>query len=113
MIAKEDVCKKFGGKSDTFFSKFVTPITDANEKFTDPFALNGVALAPIIEMGGAAPVFYRRSPAQAEPETDHGPGRRAVTRQLKTLLPVVPHSTPKPCSGGFASGRKRVTGLSS
>ena len=51
LIAKEDVRKEFGSKSDAFFSKFVTPITKANVKFTDPFAVNGVALAPIIEMG--------------------------------------------------------------
>ena len=51
LIAKEDVRKEFGSKSDAFFSKFVTPITKANEKFIDPFAVNGVALAPIIEMG--------------------------------------------------------------
>ena len=61
LIAKEDVRKKFGGKSDAFLSKFVTPITNANEKFTDPFAVNGVALAPIIEMGDYlyVPIQYR------------------------------------------------------
>ena len=61
LIAKEDVRKEFGGKSDLFFSKFVTPITKANVKFTDPFAVNGVALAPIIEMGDYlyVPVQYR------------------------------------------------------
>ena len=61
LIAKEDVRKKFGGKSDAFFRKFVTPITKANEKFTDPFAVNGVSLAPIIEMGDYlyVPVQYR------------------------------------------------------
>ena len=61
LIAKEDVRKKFGGKSDAFFGKFVTPITEANEKFNDPFSVNGVALAPIIEMGDYlyVPVQYR------------------------------------------------------
>ena len=35
LIAKEDVRKKFGGKSDAFFTKFVTPITEANKEFGD------------------------------------------------------------------------------
>lgn len=61
LIAKEDVRKKFGSKSDAFFSKFVTPITEANEKFNDPFSVNAVALAPIIEMGDNlyVPLQYR------------------------------------------------------
>ncbi len=61
LIPKEDVRKKFGSKSDAFFGKFVTPITKANEKFTNPFAVNSVALAPIIEMDEClyVPVQYR------------------------------------------------------
>ena len=61
LIAKKDVRKKFGDKSDAFFRKFVTPITKANEKFTDPFAVNGVSLAPIIQMGDYlyVPIQYR------------------------------------------------------
>ena len=61
LIVKEDVRKKFGSKSDAFFSKFVTPITKANETFNDPFAVNDVALAPIIELGDYlyVPVQYR------------------------------------------------------
>ena len=51
LIAKEDVRKKFGAKSDAFFAKFVTPITATNKGFLNPFAINAVALAPIIEMG--------------------------------------------------------------
>lgn len=43
--------KKFRAKADAFFTKFVTPITGANADFTDPFSVNGVAIAPIIELG--------------------------------------------------------------
>ena len=50
LIPKEDVKGKFGNKAEAFFEKFVTPITSANEEFTDPFAINSVALAPIIEL---------------------------------------------------------------
>ena len=61
LIAKEDVRKKFGGKSDAFFTKFVTPITEANKEFSDPFAVNAVAFAPIIEMDDYlyVPLQYR------------------------------------------------------
>ena len=61
LIAKEDVRNKFGAKCDAFFSKFVTPLTEANKQFTDPFAINSVALAPIIEMGDYlyVPLQYR------------------------------------------------------
>ena len=61
LIPKEDVKGKFGDKADAFFEKFVTPITSANEGFTDPFAINAVALAPIIELGDHlyVPIQYR------------------------------------------------------
>ena len=61
LIAKEDVRKTFGAKSDAFFAKFVTPITATNKGFMDPFAINAVALAPIIEMGDYlyVPLQYR------------------------------------------------------
>ena len=61
LIPKEDVKGKFGNKADAFFEKFVTPITSANEGFTDPFAINAVALAPIIELGDHlyVPIQYR------------------------------------------------------
>jgi hypothetical protein len=51
LIAKADVRKKFRAKADAFFAKFVTPITEANADFTDPFAINAVAISPIIELG--------------------------------------------------------------
>jgi hypothetical protein len=51
LIAKDDLRKKFGEKADAFFAKYVTPATGSNTEFTDPFAINGVALAPIIELG--------------------------------------------------------------
>ena len=61
LIAKEDVRRKFGAKSDPFFTKFVTPITATNGGFTNPFAINAVALAPIVEMGDYlyVPIQYR------------------------------------------------------
>ena len=61
LIMKEDVRNTFGAKCDAFFSKFVTPLTEANKQFTDPFAINSVALAPIIEMGNYlyVPLQYR------------------------------------------------------
>ena len=61
LIAKEEVRKMFGAKSDAFFAKFVTPITATNKGFTDPFAINAVALAPIVEMGDYlyVPMQYR------------------------------------------------------
>jgi hypothetical protein len=51
LISKADVRKKFGRKADAFFSKFATPVTGANAGFIDPFAINTVAIAPIIDMG--------------------------------------------------------------
>ena len=61
LIAKEDVRRKFGAKSDAFFAKFVTPITATNKGFTDPFSINDVALTPIIELGDFlyVPIQYR------------------------------------------------------
>ena len=50
LIEKEDVRKHFGANADAFFAKFVTPITETNGAFADPFSINAVALAPIIEM---------------------------------------------------------------
>ncbi|UWU13264.1 hypothetical protein N2599_14035 [Rhizobium sullae] len=51
LISKAEVRKKFGAKADAFFAKFATPVTGANAGFTDPFAINAVAIAPIIEFG--------------------------------------------------------------
>jgi len=51
LIAKADLRKKFGSKVDAYIGKFATSITGANEAFTDPFAINAVAIAPLIDMG--------------------------------------------------------------
>lgn len=61
LIAKEEVRKAFGAKSDAFFAKFVTPIKATNKGFADPFDINAVALAPIIEMDDYlyVPLQYR------------------------------------------------------
>ena len=61
LISKEDVRRKFGDKSDAFFTKFVSPITEANKEFTNPFSVNAVALTPIIEMDNHlyVPLQYR------------------------------------------------------
>ncbi|MDE0410838.1 MAG: nuclease-related domain-containing protein [Gammaproteobacteria bacterium] len=61
LIAKEDVRRQFGAKSDAFFAKFVTPIKAANKGFTSPISLNTVAIAPIIEFDDYlyVPLQYR------------------------------------------------------
>lgn len=51
LVAKADVRQKFGAKVDAFFAKFVTPAVGANAEFTDPFAINAAATAPIIDLG--------------------------------------------------------------
>jgi hypothetical protein len=51
LISKADVREKFGQKANAFFSKFATPVSGANAGFIDPFAINAVAIAPIIDMG--------------------------------------------------------------
>jgi len=51
LIAKVDLRKRFGSKVDAYIGKFATPVTGANETFTDPFAINTVAIAPLIDMG--------------------------------------------------------------
>jgi hypothetical protein len=51
LISKADVRKKFGKKANAFIAKFATPGTGANACFIDPFAINAVAIAPIIDLG--------------------------------------------------------------
>lgn len=51
LISKADLRAKFGDKADAFTRKFVTPISGVNEGFTDPFAINQLAISPIIELG--------------------------------------------------------------
>lgn len=51
LIPTTDVRKKFGQKANAFFEKFTTPGLSANAGFSDPFAVNSVAIAPIINLG--------------------------------------------------------------
>ncbi|HEY5830944.1 MAG TPA: nuclease-related domain-containing protein [Hyphomicrobiaceae bacterium] len=51
LIAKSDLRKKFGGKADAFLAKFATLATNANRAFIDPFAINQMTIAPIIDLG--------------------------------------------------------------
>lgn len=51
LISKTDLRKRFGKKADAFFAKFATPVTGANAGFVDPFAINIVAIAPLIDLG--------------------------------------------------------------
>lgn len=51
LVSKSDLRKKFGDKADAFMRKFVIPITQQNADFKDPFAINKLAISPIIEIG--------------------------------------------------------------
>ncbi len=51
LISRSDLRKKFGQKASAFLKKFTTPATGANRAFANPFAINAVALAPIIDLG--------------------------------------------------------------
>lgn len=51
LISKADIRKKFGQKANAFFANFATPITGTNTGFADPFAINAVSIAPIIDLG--------------------------------------------------------------
>jgi hypothetical protein len=51
LISKAEVRRNFGEKANAFFAKFTTPATGANAYFINPFALNAVATAPIIDLG--------------------------------------------------------------
>jgi hypothetical protein len=51
LIAKADLRKKFGQKADLFLAKFATSATTANAGFVDPFAINLVTIAPLIDIG--------------------------------------------------------------
>jgi hypothetical protein len=52
LISKADVRKKFGQRADAFFTKFTTQPTATNADFVDPFSINAVAIAPLIDLGG-------------------------------------------------------------
>jgi Nuclease-related domain len=51
LISKADVRKKFGQKANAFISRFAIPVTGVNAGFVDPFAVNAVAISPIIDLG--------------------------------------------------------------
>jgi hypothetical protein len=51
LVSKADLRKKFGSKANAYMAKFATPICGANAAFTEPFSINGVAIAPLIDMG--------------------------------------------------------------
>jgi len=51
LISKAELRKKFGSKTDAFLVKFSTPSTGTNELFVDPFAINTVTIAPLIDLG--------------------------------------------------------------
>jgi hypothetical protein len=51
LISKSEVRQKFGNKANAFFEKFSTPAMSANAGFTNPFAFNAVAIAPMVDMG--------------------------------------------------------------
>lgn len=61
LISKEDLIIEFGTKAEAYFSKFVSPVTETNERFRNPFAINNVALSPIIDIGDNlyVPIEYR------------------------------------------------------
>ncbi|MCP3054880.1 hypothetical protein [Aurantimonas marianensis] len=51
LIDKAELKKRFGGKANAFLAKFSTPATNANAYFTDPFTINLVGIAPLIDIG--------------------------------------------------------------
>lgn len=51
LISKAKLQERFGGKADAFIAKFATKATGANAEFTGPFCVNGVSIAPLIDIG--------------------------------------------------------------
>ena len=51
LVSKNDLVEKFGEKAKAFISKFATPIINANLKYTNPFTINQVSIAPLIDLG--------------------------------------------------------------
>lgn len=51
LIEKAGLRKRFGGKADAFIAKFATKATGANAEFTEPFSVNEVFIAPLIDIG--------------------------------------------------------------
>ena len=50
-IPKDLLRKEFGAKADAFLAKFATPAFGTNLEFNNPFAINQVNLAPLIDFG--------------------------------------------------------------
>lgn len=61
LISKAEVQKRFGEKARNFLAKFTTPVSGANTDFDNPFAINKVAIAPIIDLGNHlyVPIQFR------------------------------------------------------
>jgi len=51
LISKKSLTKRFGRKIDAFLAKFSTPAVNANLNFIDPFSVNLVGIAPLIDIG--------------------------------------------------------------
>lgn len=51
LVAKATLKKKFGSKAAAFIAKFATPAFGANANFDNPFAINDVMIAPLIDVG--------------------------------------------------------------
>ena len=51
LISKDELTKRFGQKADVFISKYTTPAVGGNSGFTNPFAINQVSIAPLIDIG--------------------------------------------------------------
>ena len=61
LVSKTALKKKFGSKAAAFIAKFATPAYDANVNFDNPFAINTVMIAPLIDLGDSlyVPSQYR------------------------------------------------------
>lgn len=51
LVAKATLRKRFGSKAAAFISKFATPAFGANGGFNNAFSINGVVIAPLIDIG--------------------------------------------------------------
>lgn len=51
LIPKSDLRKKFGTKVEAFLSKFSINALNENAEFTEPFAINRVNAAPLLDLG--------------------------------------------------------------
>ncbi|MGR9373871.1 nuclease-related domain-containing protein [Rhizobium leguminosarum] len=61
IVSKKDIEDRFGARADAFLSRFASPAFDTNHSFDSPFAVNAVALAPLIDLGDFVyvPLQYR------------------------------------------------------